>query len=42
MGGVEGLCDHMGTLANAMLEWARSGAMEDPAAVLHDAPAALQ
>lgn len=43
MGGVEGLCDHLGTLADAMLEQARAcGVDADPCGVLHDAPASLQ
>ncbi|WP_338880645.1 hypothetical protein WHX56_05220 [Achromobacter veterisilvae] len=43
MGGVEGLCDHLGTLTDAMLEQARAcGADADPCGVLHDAPASLQ
>ncbi|MGE8628085.1 hypothetical protein [Achromobacter denitrificans] len=43
MGGVEGLCDHLGTLTDAMLEQARAcGGDADPCGMLHDAPASLQ
>lgn len=43
MGGVEGLCDHMGAMTDAMLESARACAQDagyaDPT---HDAPASMQ
>lgn len=43
MGGVEGLCDHMGAMTEAMLESARACAQgagrADPT---HDAPASMQ
>ena len=43
MGGVEGLCDDLGTLTDAMLEQARAcGVDADPCGMLHDAPASLQ
>jgi hypothetical protein len=43
MGGVEGLCEHMGTLTDAMLEQALQD--EDNAGLdgaTHDAPASIQ
>lgn len=43
MGGVEGLCEHMGVMTEAMLETARACAQDaayaDPT---HDAPASIQ
>lgn len=43
MGGLEGLCDHMGAMTDAMLESARACAQDagcaDPT---HDAPASMQ
>ncbi|MCH4596696.1 hypothetical protein L7A47_30765 [Achromobacter xylosoxidans] len=43
MGGVEGLCDHLGTLTDAMLESARAYA-DDAAfdATTHNAPRSIQ
>lgn len=44
MGGVEGLCEHIGTLTDAMLEQAQSGQCDDADGngATHDAPAAIQ
>ncbi|WP_312538609.1 hypothetical protein [Achromobacter mucicolens] len=43
MGGVEGLCEHMGVMTEAMLETARACAQEaDFADPTHDAPASIQ
>jgi hypothetical protein len=44
MGGVEGLCEHIGTLTDAMLEQAQSGQGDnaDGDGATHDAPAAIQ
>lgn len=43
MGGVEGLCDHMGTIADAMLESVRAYAQDaDCTDPTHDAPASIQ
>ena len=43
MGGVEGLCEHIGTLTDAMLEQAQLGLDDaDEDGATHDAPAAIQ
>lgn len=43
LGGVEGLCEHMGVMTEAMLETARACAQDgDYAAPTHDAPASIQ
>ena len=43
MGGVQSLCDHLGTLADSMLEQARSeGADGSTAPALYDLPASIQ
>lgn len=43
MGGVEGLCDHMGAMTDVMLESARACAEDvDHADPIHDAPASIQ
>lgn len=43
MGGIEGLCDHLGTLTDAMLEQARAcGVDADSCGVRHGAPGSLQ
>lgn len=43
MGGMEGLRDHLRTLADAMLEQARAcGTDVDPSGVMHDAPTSIQ
>ena len=43
MGGVEGLCDQMGAMTDAMLETARACAQDaDCADPTHDAPASIQ
>ncbi|WP_447917188.1 hypothetical protein [Achromobacter aegrifaciens] len=43
MGGVEGLCDHLATLTDAMLAQARSCELDaDLGGVTHGAPSAIQ
>ncbi len=43
MGGVEGLCDHMGAMTDAMLESARTHAqVADCGDTMHDAPTSIQ
>lgn len=43
MGGVQSLCDHIGTLTDSMLEQARSeGADGSTAPALYDLPASIQ
>ena len=43
MGGVEGLCDHIGAITDVMLESARGSAEDvDRADPTHDAPASIQ
>jgi len=43
LGGVEGLCEHMGLMTEAMLETARACAQDaDCADPTHDAPASIQ
>ena len=43
LGGVEGLCEHMGVMTEAMLETARACAQDaDCADLTHDAPASIQ
>ncbi|KRB08421.1 hypothetical protein [Achromobacter sp. Root170] len=43
LGGVEGLCEHMGVMTEAMLETARACAQDaDYADPTHDAPASIQ
>ncbi|CAB3865438.1 hypothetical protein LMG26684_02794 [Achromobacter mucicolens] len=43
LGGVEGLCEHMGVMTEAMLETARACAQDgDYADATHDAPASIQ
>ncbi|MGE8704921.1 MAG: hypothetical protein ACN6O5_19765 [Achromobacter sp.] len=43
MGGVEGLCEHMGVLTESMLETARACAQDaDCADPTHDAPSSIQ
>ena len=43
LGGVEGLCEHMGVMTEAMLETARACAQDtDSADPTHDAPASIQ
>lgn len=43
MGGVEGLCEHMGAMTDAMLETARACTQDvDCADPTHDAPASIQ
>ncbi len=43
LGGVEGLCEHMGVMTEAMLETARACSQDaDFAEPTHDAPASIQ
>lgn len=42
MGGVESLCDHVGSLTDAMLERARSAEAEEDRGATHGAPVSIQ